>query len=181
MIQLGLLAVALAMDAFAVSLAQGAARRGGALRIALAFGAAQALMPLIGWGLGAAFADAIRSFDHWVAFLLLAALGGKMLHEALHGDSPSPAPALIGWALGGAAVATSVDAAAAGVTLPLLGAPIALACAVIGAVTAALCYAGVRIGAAGGARLGKAAEVAGGLLLIALGGKILVEHLFFGG
>ncbi len=184
MIPLGLLALALAMDAFAVSLAQGASARpghGGALRIAAAFGLAQALMPLIGWGLGLAFADAIRSFDHWVAFVLLAALGAKMLREALHGDAPSAAPALIGWALGGAAIATSVDAAAVGITLPMLGAPVAVACTVIGVVTAGLCYAGVRIGAAGGARLGKAAEVIGGLLLIAIGAKILVEHLFFGG
>jgi putative Mn2+ efflux pump MntP len=181
---LGALAFGLAMDAFAVSVAQGASRRpgaGGAAAIGAAFGVAQALMPLIGWGLGVAFAGVIRSFDHWIAFVLLGLLGAKMVREGLTRGAETPAPALIGWALLGAAVATSVDAAAAGITLPMLGTPIVTACLVIGAVTAALCFAGVLIGAASGARLGKAAEVVGGVVLIAIGGKILVEHLFFGG
>lgn len=178
------LSVGLAMDAFAVSVAQGASGRtdaGGALRIGATFGVAQGLMPLIGWALGTAFADAIRNVDHWVAFVLLGLLGAKMLREGLHGDDATPAPALIGWALLGAAVATSVDAAAAGITLPMMGAPIAVACAVIGMVTAGLCFTGVMIGAASGARLGKIAEIIGGGLLIAIGAKILVDHLFFGG
>jgi putative Mn2+ efflux pump MntP len=178
------LAVGLAMDAFAVSIAQGASARpgmAGAIRIGAAFGLAQALMPLLGWGLGVAFAGLIRNVDHWVAFVLLGVLGAKMLREGLHGDDATPAPALIGWALLGAAVATSVDAAAAGITLPMMGAPIAVACAVIGVVTAGLCFAGVMIGAASGARLGKIAEIIGGCLLIAIGAKILVDHLFFGG
>lgn len=177
------LALGLAMDAFAVSVAQGASRRStrGALRIGATFGIAQGLMPLIGWALGAAFEGAIREVDHWVAFVLLGLLGMKMLREGLSGEAATPAPALIGWALLGAAVATSVDAAAAGITLPMIGAPIAIACAVIGLVTAALCVAGVRIGAAYGARLGKLAEIAGGTLLILIGAKILIQHLFFGG
>jgi len=177
------LALGLAMDAFAVSVAQGASRRStrGALRIGAAFGVAQGLMPLIGWALGAAFEGAIREIDHWVAFVLLGLLGMKMLREGLSGEAATPAPALIGWALLGAAVATSIDAAAAGITLPMIGAPIAIACAVIGLVTAALCVAGVRIGAAYGARLGKLAEIAGGTLLILIGAKILIQHLFFGG
>ncbi len=178
------LAIGLAMDAFAVSIAQGASARpgtAGAIRIGAAFGLAQALMPLLGWGLGVAFAGVIRSVDHWVAFVLLGVLGAKMLREGLRGDDATPAPALIGWALLGAAVATSVDAAAAGITLPMIGAPIAVACAVIGIVTAGLCVVGVMIGAASGARLGKIAEVIGGLLLIGIGGEILIDHLFFGG
>lgn len=178
------LAFGLAMDAFAVSVAQGASRRsgiGGALAIGAAFGVAQGLMPLIGWGLGWALAGAIRSVDHWIAFVLLGLLGAKMLREGLGGGDATPAPALIGWTLLGAAVATSIDAAAAGVTLPMLGTPILASCLVIGGVTAALCFAGVLIGAASGARLGKIAEILGGIVLIAIGAKILVEHLFFGG
>jgi putative Mn2+ efflux pump MntP len=178
------LSLGLAMDAFAVSVAQGASAQRGtadALKIGAAFGVAQGLMPLIGWGLGAAFEGAIRNVDHWVAFVLLGLLGARMLREGLSGEEASPAPALIGWALLGAAVATSVDAAAAGITLPMIGAPIAIACAVIGLVTAALCVAGVRIGAAYGARLGRIAEIAGGVLLILIGSKILIQHLFFGG
>jgi manganese efflux pump family protein len=178
------LALGLAMDAFAVSVAQGASTRpgaGGALRIGAAFGLAQGLMPLIGWTFGAAFASAIRNVDHWVAFVLLGLLGANMLREGIAGEAATPAPALIGWALLGAAVATSVDAAAAGITLPMIGAPVVIACAVIGLVTATLCVAGVRIGAASGARLGKLAEVVGGTLLILIGVKILIQHLFFGG
>lgn len=183
---IGLLALAfgLAMDAFAVSVAQGASRRpgwGGALAIGAAFGVAQGLMPLLGWGLGVAFAGFIREVDHWIAFVLLGLLGGKMLREGLSNDDATPAHALIGWTLLGAAIATSVDAAAAGITLPMLGSPIATACLVIGGVTGALCVAGVMIGAASGARLGKAAEVLGGVVLIGIGAKILIEHLFFGG
>lgn len=178
------LAFALAADAFAVALCQGAAVRPGwrgAARIGVAFGAAQALMPLVGWGLGVAFADAIRDVDHWVAFILLAILGAKTLKEGITPDEAGcdPTPSLSSWALLGAAVATSIDAAAAGITLPTLGAPILLACAVIGLVTLLLCAAGVFIGAASGARLGKKAEIAGGLALIAIGTKILVDHMFF--
>ncbi len=176
------LSLGLAMDAFAVSVAQGAAAgRGnaGAFKIGAAFGAAQGLMPLIGWALGAAFEGAIRNVDHWIAFVLLGLLGAKMLREGLAGEEASPAPALLGWALLGAAIATSVDAAAAGITLPTIGAPVLIACATIGMVTGLLCIAGVRVGAAYGARLGKLAEMAGGTLLIFIGAKILIQHLFF--
>src|SRR5688572_19983539 len=105
------LSLGLAMDAFAVSVAQGASTRpgtAGALRIGAAFGLAQGLMPLIGWALGTAFAGLIRNVDHWVAFVLLGLLGAKMLREGLAGEDATPAPALLGWALLGAAVATSV-------------------------------------------------------------------------
>jgi putative Mn2+ efflux pump MntP len=179
-----LLAIGLAADAFAVSVAQGAARRpavGGALAIAAAFGFAQGIMPLIGWGLGTAFADTIRTVDHWIALVLLGLLGAKMLREGLSDQDATATPALLGWALAGAAVATSVDAAAAGITLPMLGSPLATACLAIGAITAVLCFVGVRIGAAWGGRIGRTAEVIGGLLLIAIGAKIFVEHQFLGG
>lgn len=179
------LAFALAADAFAVALCQGASARAGArgaVRIGMAFGAAQALMPLLGWSAGVAFAAAIRDVDHWIAFTLLALLGVRTLREGLS-DAPAacePGASLAGWALFGAAMATSIDAAAAGVTLPTLGAPVLVACAVIGAVTLLLCAGGVLLGAAGGARLGKRAEIVGGVALILIGTKILVEHIFFG-
>ena len=177
------LAGALAADAFAVALCQGAAARPGvrdAVRIGTAFGLAQAVMPLLGWAAGVAFASVIRDFDHWIAFGLLALLGLKTLKEGL-GDGESDCTSLSGWALFGAAVATSIDAAAAGVTLPSLGAHVALACTVIGAVTLGLCVAGVFLGARGGRRLGKKAEILGGLALLLIGTKVLISHVYFGG
>ena len=182
------LALALAMDAFAAALCSGAAARpapgvGGALRIGLTFGAAQAIMPAIGWGLGLAFASMIREIDHWVAFILLAFIGARMLKEGLSGgEEDSGCESLpTGWPLIATAVATSIDAAAAGVTLAFLDQSILVASAVIGTVTLILSAIGVMLGAAAGAFLGKRAEIAGGLILIALGTKILIEHLFFGG
>lgn len=179
------LALALAADAFAVALCQGASARPGwrgAARIGAAFGAAQALMPLIGWGLGIAFATIIRDIDHWIAFGLLGLLGLKTLKEGLTADEQEggPTPSLSHWALFGAAMATSIDAAAAGMTLPAFDVPVLLACAMIGGVTLLSSAAGVFIGAASGARLGKKAEVLGGLVLILIGTKILIEHLYFG-
>lgn len=177
------LAGALAADAFAVALCQGAVARPGlrgAVRIGAAFGAAQALMPLLGWATGIAFASAIRNVDHWLVFGLLGALGLKTLKEGLS-DGQSECRTLSGWTLLGAAVATSIDAAAAGITLPALGTHVVLACAVIGGVTLGLCAAGVFLGAAGGQKLGKKAEIIGGLALLLIGTKVLVEHVFFGG
>lgn len=182
------LALALSMDAFAAALTQGAAARprataGGALRIGVAFGAAQGLMPLLGWGLGLAFAGAVRGIDHWLAFALLGYLGARMIRAGACTDEPGAErpPSLGGWALLAAAVATSVDAAAAGVTIPLLGQPVLVVCAAIGAVTLGLSAAGVLLGSAAGTIAGKRAEVFGGLVLIGLGTKILVEHQFLGG
>ncbi|MBC2777134.1 manganese efflux pump MntP [Parasphingopyxis marina] len=172
------LALALAMDAFAVSLAQGAAGRmrvGEALKLALAFGIAQAVMPLIGWGLGTAFAGWIESVDHWIAFSLLTALGLNMIRASRQDTEADPA--LAGWHLFAAAIATSIDAAAAGITLPLLAVPVGWACAVIGIVTAILCFGGALGGHHVGKRFEGRAEIFGGLVLIALGVKILVEHL----
>lgn len=172
------LALALAMDALAVSLAQGSAGRmriASAAKLALVFGAAQALMPLIGWGLGTAFAGWIESVDHWVAFLLLSALGLNMIRASR--EDTKAESALAGWQLFAAAIATSIDAAAAGVTLPLLAVPVGWACAIIGAVTALLCFAGALGAHHVGRRFEGRAEIFGGLVLIALGVKILLEHL----
>jgi putative Mn2+ efflux pump MntP len=182
MIALALLALALSMDAFAAALSQGATGvgRGAALRIGAAFGFAQGAMPLLGWGLGLAFANILRAVDHWLALIILSALGLKMLREAFAEGGEAPKQ-LAGWALFTCAIATSIDAAAAGLTLPTLGVPILLAVATIGATTAVLSWGGVVIGRAAGQWLGRYAEVAGGLILIGIGAKIFVEHQFLGG
>ncbi|MDT9600713.1 manganese efflux pump MntP [Sphingosinicella rhizophila] len=181
MITLLLLAVALAMDAFAVALVQGASCRlgfGGAVRIALVFGLAQGLMPLVGWSLGFAFADTFQQFDHWIAFLLLGLLGGRMIRDGIWYEPDAPeAKRLFMLSLLVSSLATSVDAAAAGLTLPLLGQPIPTACLVIGATTALLSFGGALIGRRVGVHFGKKAELVGGILLVGLGIRILVEHL----
>jgi putative Mn2+ efflux pump MntP len=182
MIALALLALALSMDAFAAALSQGAAGadRGAALRIGAAFGFAQGAMPLLGWGLGLAFAQVLRAVDHWIALVLLSALGVKMLREAFSEAEGTPKQ-LAGWALFTCAVATSIDAAAAGLTLPTIGIPILLSVATIGATTALLSYGGVLAGRAAGQWLGRYAGAAGGLILIGIGVNIFNDHQFLGG
>lgn len=181
MLAVFILSVGLAMDALAVSLVRGSVgerRLARALELGFAFGLAQGLMPLLGWSLGVAFAGTFEAFDHWIAFALLTLLGGRMLMEAASPKEASVATGhsrLVG--IGIAAFATSIDAAAAGITLPLLGVPIPLSCVTIGAVTAILCTLGYLLGAAASPRSGKLAEVLGGVALIALGIKILIEHL----
>ena len=173
------LAVGLAMDAFAVAVAQGAAGHNSmfhATRTGMAFGVAQGVMPFLGWALGIAFVSQISAYDHWIALILLGGLGMKMLWEARDGNGNDPAPSLSGWALGAAAIATSIDAFAAGITLPTLGLPVLLTCIAIGIVTALVSVLGVMIGGMASSRIGKYAEGAGGVILIALGIKIFVEH-----
>src|SRR6218665_3612256 len=118
MLALALLALALSMDAFAAALSQGAAGagRGAALRIGAAFGFAQGAMPLLGWGLGLAFARVLQAVDHWIALILLSALGLKMLREAFSEAEEGTSKQLVGWALFTCAIATSIAAAAAGLT-----------------------------------------------------------------
>jgi putative Mn2+ efflux pump MntP len=186
MIALLVLAIALAMDAFAVSVVRGsvrAHRTSEGLRIAAAFGLAQGLMPLIGWWLGIAFASTFKQIDHWIAFVLLSGLGVRMIKEGLSAEQPREQDR-IGTALLGlivAAFATSIDAAAAGITLPLLGVAVPLACLTIGATTAVICFIGYQIGGKVSLRVGKWAEALGGVILIALGSRILVQHVFFDG
>lgn len=175
------LAFGLAMDAFAVAVAQGAAGHSSArnaFRTGAAFGAAQGIMPFFGWVLGSTFVTQIAVIDHWIALVLLSGLGLKMLCEARAGDEDEPAPNLSGWALATAAVATSIDALAAGITFPTLDLPVLWTCVVIGLVTGILSVAGVFIGGIASSRIGKFAEVMGGLILIALGIKIFIEHQF---
>lgn len=177
MITLLLLSLGLAMDAFAAAVAQGASSRPNhntALRLSIAFGLAQAIMPLLGWALGIAFAAIMASAAHWIALVLLTILGLRMIKEGLDRDPEEAMKELSLWPLLIVAIATSIDAAVAGITLPSFGAPIVLACVVIGLTTSALTYPGVYLGALVGARIGQWAEVLGGLILIGLGIKIFV-------
>lgn len=178
-----LLAVGLAMDATAVAAARGLAvrevARADALRLALLFGAFQGGMPLLGWLAGAHVGPWIAAWDHWIAFALLAGIGGKMLWEAAHHDEaaePSEGAFRTG-ALLVLAVATSVDALAVGVTLPMLRAPLALTAATVGVTTALLSLLGVYAGRRFGERLGPRLDAIGGVVLIGIGARILAQHL----
>lgn len=185
--ELFLLAVGLSMDAFAVSVCKGLAIKKATLRAeatcGLWFGGFQALMPTIGFFLGALFADAIEAFDHWVAFALLAIIGINMLKEALEkkdesGDNPEKDADLSVKTMFLMAVATSIDALAVGISLAMVGSVnIWLAAAFIGICTCLLSALGVKIGNVFGSRYEKKAELAGGVILILLGVKILLEHL----
>lgn len=180
-VELLLLAVALAMDATAVAGTRGLAatrvRARDAALVGLFFGGAQAVMPAIGWALGATVAARIAGWGHWVTFSVLVVLGGKMIHEALEADEDRDPTHPFGVrVLALLAVATSIDALAAGVTLALRGAAIVRAVTTIGAVTFALSFAGVYVGHRFGARVGKRLDVFGGVVLVALGVKALIDH-----
>jgi manganese efflux pump family protein len=176
------------MDATAVAAARGLAakreiRARHVLLVACFFGGFQALMPLVGYIVGSKLGPSVERFDHWIAFVLLGAIGAKMLHEAWahHSEeSPSPRDLFRPEVLLVLAVATSIDALAAGVTLPMLGAPLALSLVTIGVTTALLSGLGLLAGRRFGDSLGKRLDIAGGLLLIGLGTKILVVHLSAG-
>lgn len=175
-----LLALAEATDAFAVSVAQGATARHSwrdAARVAGAFGLAQGVMPVFGWATTLLLGAWFQAWDHWIAFTLLAILGAKMIKEGLERDAGTVPEPLSNRALFVAAIATSIDAAAAGIVLPTLGLPILFSCVVIGIVTFALCLIGVHFGGVLGSRVGKRAELLGGLVLIGIGTMILTEHM----
>jgi putative Mn2+ efflux pump MntP len=177
-----ILALGLAMDAVAVALVQGTVgQRSGAraLMLGLSFGLAQGLMPLLGWGLGVAFGGMIEAYDHWVAFALLTLLGGRMLIAAsgMDAEDASAKQGRTGkLAIATGAFATSIDAAAAGLALPAFEVPIAVSCLTIGGVTAVLCTIAYFVGSRTPPGSRKIAEAAGGVILIALGVKIVIEH-----
>lgn len=176
-----IIAIGLSMDAFAVSICTGLsmdkATPKKALIVGLYFGGFQALMPLIGYLLGARFAHLISAYDHWVAFVLLAIIGGKMIAESFqHARCPAEAASLSPKRMLPLALATSIDALVVGVTLAFLRAPIALAVSVIGVVTLCLSAAGLFIGNIFGLRFKRKAELAGGIALVLMGTKILLEH-----
>ena len=178
------LAVALAMDAFAVALVTGLSlrplRASQLARMALAFGLFQAGMPVIGWFAGKVVYRYISAVDHWIAFGLLVFVGGKMVYEAIRGDDDQKGKAgdpTRGMALFILAIATSIDALAVGLSLSMIGQPIAFAALVIGLVCAGFTATGMLLGRRIGAWWGPRVEVFGGLILVGIGVKILVEHL----
>lgn len=183
-ISLVLTALALAMDAVAVAIASGMSvqrlKFRDALKMAAVFGGFQAVMPLAGYLLGLYYAKQFAAYDHWIAFVLLVGLGVKMIFEARHAadekvNSPFRTNKLI--VLG---IATSLDAFAVGVTFSLLDAGLVATVLVIGLITFALCLPAVWFGAQLGKRAAKGAEALGGVVLIAIGTKILIEHLTTG-
>lgn len=183
LIELFLIAVGLSMDAFAVSVCKGLAMPKCTFKkaaiVGLWFGGFQALMPAIGYVLGAQFQEAIASIDHWIAFVLLALIGGNMIHEALDNDEEEADASLDVKTMFLLAVATSIDALAIGITFAFLKVSIIPAVCFIGIVTFIISFAGVKIGNVFGARYKNKAEIVGGIILILLGLKILLEHLGF--
>ena len=183
-VELFLLAVGLSMDAFAVSICKGLAMRKadlkGQLTCGLWFVGFQALMPLIGFFLGSLFADAIKTVDHWIAFALLAIIGANMLKEAFccKCDCEETSADLSVKTMFVMAVATSIDALAVGISLAMAGnVNIFAAVLLIGVTTCVLSAIGVKIGNIFGSRFEKKAQMAGGVILVLLGLKILLEHL----
>ena len=176
------IAVGLAMDAFAVSVAAGLTVRPitprHVFRLAFHFGLFQALMPILGWAAGKELASAISAYDHWAAFGLLAFVGGKMLWEARReGAVQAQSDPTRGLTLVALSVATSIDALAVGLSMGFMQISVWLPAAVIGVVAAALTVVGFRFGASIGLRWGRWAEAVGGCVLLFIGVKILVSHL----
>ncbi len=190
-IELVLMGVGLAMDAFAVSICKGLAMRKVNKKqcfvIALFFGGFQALMPFLGWLLGSQFADKISAIDHWIAFVLLAYIGGKMIYEAIKESKEEEEqltedqmdPPLDIKELFILAIATSIDALAVGISLSFLEVNIVEAISIIGIVTFLIAVVGVFIGNIFGSKYKTRAEIVGGLILVILGIKILLEHTIF--
>ncbi len=183
--ELFVLAVGLSMDAFAVSICKGLssskARLGNMLKCGLWFGGFQALMPLIGFFLGSLFAEQIKAIDHWIAFILLALIGINMLKEAFSqececcDDKNADFSVKTMFTM---AVATSIDALIVGISLAMAGnVNIWIAISLIGIITCILSAIGVKVGSIFGDKFGKKAQIAGGVILILLGAKILLEHL----
>ena len=180
-LELLLVAVGLSMDAFAVAVCRGLEMRRidyrQALLIAVFFGGFQALMPVVGYLLGAGFEHYISAFDHWIAFALLAFIGGKMIWEAVRGGEEEQPQELDLKMLLLMAVATSIDALAVGITFAFLRMDILSSALTIGATTFLISFGGVAAGNRFGARYKQKAEIVGGVVLVLIGAKILLEHL----
>ena len=180
-----LIGLGLSMDCFAVSITSGVLLKQVpwklALKMAIFFGGFQALMPIAGWALGTGFQKYVESFDHWVAFFLLAYLGGKMIYEGIkteNAEEPKKNP-MNTRVLTGLAIATSIDALAVGISFAFLNISIIAPVISIGVITFLVSIVGIVIGTKFGQRFNFPVEIFGGLILIAIGVKILVEHLFY--
>ncbi len=176
-----LISLTLALDCFAVALVAGieSGRAGlrNAARIALAFGSFQAGMPFLGWLAGSSVLGYISGFDHWIAFGLLALVGARMVREGFSHDPEGEAVSLDTASLLILAVATSIDALAVGVSLAFIQSGILIPCLIIGLSTFAISFFGALIGGAAARRWGESMEVAGGIVLIGIGVRILIEHM----
>ena len=182
LVELFLIGLSLSMDAFAVSICKGLSvgeiKPKHMILAGAWFGGFQALMPLIGYFLGSTFEQYVTNYDHWVAFALLAVIGGSMIKESRDKDSDQNASFAFMTMLV-LAVATSIDALAVGITFAFLKVNIIVAVSIIGVTTCACSAAGIKIGSVFGIKYKSKAELFGGIVLIALGTKILIEHLFF--
>ena len=181
------IAIALAMDAFAVALSTGMVLpklTGRHLfRFAFHFGLFQALMPLLGWLAGHKLRAAIEAYDHWIAFTLLAVIGARMCYGALNKDEDNAdiKDPTRGWSLIILSIATSIDALAIGLTLAMLGGPIVLPALIIGVVCSSLTLAGMYLGRKISEGWGSRVEFLGGIILLLIGCKILLEHTLLSG
>lgn len=175
------IALSLAMDAFAVSIANGVSvshfRKKDALKQGIYFGVFQFLMPLLGWFLGIYVKNSMEVIDHWIAFLLLVLIGGNMIAESFQEEKQKNHNVLTNQNLLLQAVATSIDAFAVGISFAILNVNIVLASAIIGITTCIVCYIGGILGKHLGKFLEKKASIAGGMVLVAVGIKILLEHI----
>ena len=177
-----LIAVGLGIDAFSVAIGIGASNQKKSwtpvLRLSLVFGLFQFVMPLVGWLAGSTVVDRIQAFDHWIAFALLVLVGGKMIREGFEKEtSEERTDQTRGWPLIMLSVATSIDALAVGFSFSLLQISIWLPAAVIGVVCFAMTAVGMIFGKGLARIFGKKVEILGGLVLIAIGVKILIEHI----
>jgi putative Mn2+ efflux pump MntP len=177
------IAFGMSVDAFAAALAKGAAlhrpQLKEALRTGAIFGAVEAITPVIGWAAGLAASTFVQEVDHWIALFLLGGVGAKMIYESFSRDGETAKPERHSlMTLVVTAIGTSIDAMAVGVTLAFLDASIAVVAVAIGLATFTMTTAGVMVGRYAGARLGKGAELAGGIALIALGVRIFVQHMW---
>ncbi len=181
-IEVLLIALSMAMDAFAVCLSAGTLRETQgprpAFRLSFHFGLFQFIMPILGWLAGTTIEPYIRNYDHWLAFGLLGFVGGRMIYSAVnHAEESERADPSRGWTLVLLSIAVSIDALAVGLSLGILGVFVWYPAILIGVVTGLLSLVGLRLGNTLGRRLGKPVEIAGGLVLIGLGLRILISHL----
>ena len=180
-VEITLLGIGLAMDAFAVSICKGLSMKKmnwkNTIIIALYFGIFQALMPVIGYFLGTTFEGLVTKFDHWIAFALLLAIGGSMIKEAFSKDEENKNDKVDFKTMSVLALATSIDALAVGITFAFFEVNVLLAVTIIGLITFIISIIGVKIGNRFGDKFQSKAELMGGIILILLGIKILLEHL----
>lgn len=175
-----LVAISMAMDAFAVCLVAGSLNKASsarpAFRLSFHFGLFQFIMPVLGWLAGWTVEPLIRGYDHWIAFGLLAFVGLRMIQAAMQGEEMQPSDPSRGWTLVVLSVAVSIDALAVGLSLGVLGLSVWYPALIIGLVTGLLSLLGLRLGQQFGSKLGKPVEIVGGLVLIGIGLRIVIAH-----